>query len=112
MSRHGLLGIGARRTWVESSRPDLVGLKHALADRDLRIRVGCPPEEVTYLVIDSVERVGGFLSGQRLQLCPDLNCVVGGTGAGKSLILEGIRYALDQQVDPEVFPAIGGRCRD
>jgi PHP domain/AAA domain len=108
ISQHGLVGIGSRRTWIKASRPDLVGLKHALADPDLRIRVGSPPEAARYPIIDSVELVGGFLSGQRVELCPDLNCMVGGTGAGKSLILEAIRYALDQQVDSEAFPAIGG----
>ena len=35
-----------------------------------------------------------------------MNCILGGTGAGKSLILEAIRFALDQQVDGGVFKAI------
>lgn len=106
ISQHGLVGIGSRRTWIKASRPDLLGLKHALADPDLRIRVGSPPAEVTYPVVDNVELIGGFLNGQRVDLCPDLNCMVGGTGAGKSLVLEAIRYALDQQVDAAAFPTI------
>ncbi len=106
ISQHSVNGIGARRTWIKASRPDLVGIKHALADPALRIRLGSLPATPTYPVIESVELVGGFLSGQTVNLCPDLNCLLGGTGAGKSLILEAIRYGLDQQVDAEAFPAI------
>jgi hypothetical protein len=107
LSRHALAGIGARRTWVKASRPDLVGIRHALADPDLRIRLGTAPPAPAYPVVQSVELVGGFLGGQKVTLCPDLNCLLGGTGSGKSLVLEAVRYALDQQVDAKAFPAIG-----
>jgi hypothetical protein len=106
LSRHALAGIGVRRTWVKASRPDLMGIRHALADPDLRIRVGAAPPIAAYPVVQSVELAGGFLGGQKVSLCPDLNCLLGGTGAGKSLVLEAIRYALDQQVDARAFPAI------
>ncbi len=106
LSRHALSGIGARRTWVKASRPDLIGIRHALADSDLRIRLGTAPPVAAYPAVRSVELIGGFLSGQKVMLCPDLNCLLGGTGTGKSLVLEAIRYALDQQVDAHAFPAI------
>ena len=105
-NQHSLSGIGARRTWVKASRPDLVGIKHALADPDLRVRLGAAPPAPAHPVIHSVEIVGGFLNGQKVILCPDLNCLLGGTGTGKSLVLEAIRYALDQQVIAKDFPAI------
>ncbi|WKN61241.1 AAA family ATPase (plasmid) [Rhodococcus opacus] len=103
---HSLIGIGARRTWIKASRPDLVGLRHAFADPDLRISLHTPPVVPPYRRIESIEIVGGFLGGQKIQLSPDLNCLLGGTGAGKSLILEAVRFALDQQVDSAAFPAI------
>jgi len=106
ISRHSIAGIGARRTWIKASRPDLVGLKHALGDPQLRVQLGAPPPAVGYPMIEYIELIGGFLDRQSLALCPDLNCLLGGTGAGKSLILEAIRYALDQQVDRQAFPAI------
>jgi hypothetical protein len=106
LSRHALSGIGVRRTWVKASRPDLIGIRHALADPDLRVRLGDAPPVAEYPVVETVELVGGFLSGQKVTLCPDLNCLLGGTGVGKSLVLEAIRYALDQQVDAKAFPAI------
>ena len=105
-SCHSVAGIGARRTWIKASRPDLIGLRHAFADPDLRISLEAPPKVPPYRRIESIEIAGGFLGGLRIYLSPDLNCLLGGTGAGKSLILEAVRFALDQQVDPGGFPAI------
>jgi hypothetical protein len=105
LSAHSITAIGSRRTWVKASRPDLIGIRHALNDPDLRISLS-EPESPDYPQIDRVELVGGFLDGQVLDLCPDLNCLLGGTGAGKSLVLEAIRYALDQQCSRTSFPAI------
>lgn len=102
-SCHSLAGIGSRRTWVKAGRPDLVGLKHALADPELRVSLLAPPVAVKYPRVESVEIRGGFLDGQHMDLCPDLNCLLGGTGAGKSLTLEAIRFALTQQVDGHSF---------
>src|SRR5258708_30521884 len=97
LRRAALSGIGAGRTWVKASRPDLVVIKHALADPDLRVRLGAPPPVAAYPVVQSVELVGGFLGGQKITLGSDLNCLLGGTGVGKSLVLEAIRYALVRQ---------------
>ncbi len=105
LSCHALSGIGLRRTWIKASRPDLVGIRHALADPDLRISLEAP-QEAAYPRIESIEMIGGFLGGERIDLAPDLNCLLGGTGTGKSLILEAVRFALQQQVDPTAFAAI------
>lgn len=39
--------------------------------------------------------VGGFLDGLKLEFGPGLNTIIGGRGAGKTTILELIRYTLD-----------------
>jgi hypothetical protein len=105
ISAHSLAGIGSRRTWIKASRPDLVGIRHAMKDPDLRISL-TQPEISSYVQIERVEVTGGFLDGQAISLCPDLNCLLGGTGAGKSLVLEAIRFALEQQIDHVAFRAI------
>ncbi|MGE2718036.1 AAA family ATPase [Mycolicibacterium litorale] len=104
-SRHALSGIGARRTWIKASRPDLVGIRHALADPQLRVTL-IEPAAISYTRIEDIEFLGGFLGGQRIDFSQDLNCLLGGTGAGKSLVLEAIRFALHQQVDASTFPHI------
>jgi hypothetical protein len=105
LSTHAQSGIGARRTWIKAARPDLVGLCHAFADPDLRISL-VPPPAATHPVIEQIRISGGFLDGEQFDLSPDLNCLLGGTGAGKSLVLEALRYCLEQQVDAIAFPAI------
>lgn len=106
LSRHSVTALGRRRTWVKASRPDLCGIRYALDDPDLRIRLTDPSIGPSHASVDSVRISGGFLGGAVVDLSPDLNCLLGGTGAGKSLVLEAIRFALDQQVDGRVFGAI------
>jgi hypothetical protein len=108
---HVLAGMGQRRTWIKATRPDLIGLRHAFHDHELRVQLEEPPA-ATHPMIESVRLVGGFLDGQTIDFAPDLNCLLGGTGAGKSLALEAIRYALAQQVDARAFPAIGKEVAD
>ncbi|MFI1996315.1 AAA family ATPase [Actinoplanes sp. NPDC020271] len=104
-STHVLHGIGNRRTWIKASKPDLCGLRHALADPSLRVSL-VEPAQPTHTVIESVTVTGGFLDGQQFEFSGDLNCLLGGTGAGKSLLIELIRFALDQQTDATDFPQV------
>ncbi|MGN9889829.1 Nuclease sbcCD subunit C [Micromonospora sp. L31] len=104
-SVHVLHGVGNRRTWIKASRPDLRGLRHAMADPSLRIRL-VEPAVPEHTVIKSVTVTGGFLDGQQFEFSGDLNCLLGGTGAGKSLLIELVRFALDQQTDANDFPQV------
>lgn len=104
-SRHELSGIGSRRTWIKAGRPDLAGIRQALADPSLRVR-RTRPAEVSHTYVESLTVTGGFLDGETLEFSADLTCLVGGTGSGKSLALELIRFACDQQTDLSDFPKI------
>ncbi|WP_413320305.1 AAA family ATPase [Agrococcus sp. 1P02AA] len=107
LSRHSATGIGVRRSWIKAARPDLCGLRYALEDHELRVRLTTDPSTADpHPAIDRISVSGGFLAGTSIELSPDLNCLLGGTGAGKSLVLEAIRFALDQQVDKSVFGPI------
>lgn len=110
-SVHVLDGLGSRRTWVKAARPDLVGIRHALQDPELRVALEDPHLGTSHPQIQSITFSGGFLDGTQIHLSPDLTCLLGGTGAGKSLALEAIRYALDQQVDRQAFPHIWEEVR-
>lgn len=104
---HQLSAIGRRRTWIKASYPDLMGLRHALKDPDLRVRLE-KPEPAGHCWIKSLSVHGGFLDGQTFAFSSDLNCLLGGTGAGKSLALELLRFALDNQTSSSDF----GRVRE
>lgn len=104
--RHVLEGIGAQATHVKMGEPSLRGLQQALSDPEMRIRL--PGQEVlaTEYCLLKVEVHSAFFDHEQFLLSPDVNCLLGGTGTGKSLAIEMIRYCLDQQPDPLGFPAI------
>ena len=67
----------------------------------LNPKARCKAEAIfpaTYPRIQSVELKGGFLDGVKLDFSPNLNCVIGGRGAGKSTALLAIRAALGAQL--------------
>ncbi|MDV8077417.1 AAA family ATPase [Rhodococcus sp. IEGM 1370] len=106
ISRHSASGIGIRRTWIKAARPDLCGIRYALEDHELRVRLSDPAACAPHPTINSVAISAGFLGQTAFGFSPELNCLLGGTGAGKSLVLEALRFALDQQVDAELFKRI------
>ena len=89
---HTVSGIGSRCTWMKASYPDLIGIKHALKDPDLRVTLQEPGTGASHPPIESVTITGDFFK-RTIVLSPDLTCLLGGTGAGKSLVLESVRYA-------------------
>lgn len=54
--------------------------------------------------IRSIEVRGGFLDGVHIDLSENLNCFIGGRGAGKTTVLQFLRYALKDPQEPS-----GGR---
>ncbi len=53
------------------------------------------PPPAAFHRIKRLRVIGGFLDGTDIEFCDGLNCLIGPRGAGKSTILELIRYALD-----------------
>lgn len=80
---------------IKMSEVSIEGLRQAFLDPESRIRLnGAPlPDEHSELL--SIEWVGGFLDGITIPFNPNLNVLVGGRGAGKSAVLESLRYVLD-----------------
>ena len=64
-------------------------------DNLLTIRKLSDPK-ITHLSVNQ-----GFLKGQNISFHQGLNCIVGGKGVGKSLIIETLRFALDQGSEEE-----------
>lgn len=84
--------------WIKMSRIGIEGLRQAFLDPGSRIRLH-PKEGELELAEHSellaIEWESGFLDGARVPLNPNLNVLVGGRGAGKSTIVESLRYVLD-----------------
>lgn len=111
---HALNALGrnaahARRvTRYKMEAPSFEGLRIALEDADARVRI---EDLIPHTVprIFGVHVQGGFLADQVIQFSPNLNCIIGGRGTGKSTIFESIRCIAGDDspskvIDSEVWP--------
>lgn len=83
-------------------------LKLALQDSDARVRIeeDIPPR---IPIVRALAMDGGFLTGQGIHFSPNLNCIIGGRGTGKSTTFEAIRCLTGHAgssdvIDSEVWP--------
>jgi len=109
---HQLDEIGRRHTLLRIDEPSLHAIRQALLDPGLRIRLPAQPPRQPQAAIEGLSVSGGFLDGARLRFNPGTNCLIGGTGAGKSLTLELLRFALDQRVDRTVLGQIANETTE
>ena len=98
---NGRLPVGARPSRIKLSTVSLEALRHALLDYDSRIRLEVEEPSAHYPRLLGLAIEGGFLRGGNegepflLHLNPNLNTLIGGRGAGKSSLLEAIRFVFD-----------------
>jgi hypothetical protein len=83
-------------------------LRIALDDGGARVRIEdeIPPR---IPIIKGIRMSGGFLDGQCIHFAPNLNCIIGGRGTGKSTTFEAIRCLAGQHsetsvIDSDVWP--------
>lgn len=114
---HTLIAVGRnanrdrRITRYKMESPTFEGLRIALRSADTRVRI----EEDIPLNVPMVKGVsfeGGFLDGQAINFSPNLTCIIGGRGSGKSTAFESIcliggNPSVDVSViDSDVWPEI------
>lgn len=111
---HTLAGLGKnaqgnrRLTRIKMDSPSFNGMRIALQDADARIRLEDEiPDSVPYLL--GLKLQGGFLDGQTIHFSRNLNCIIGGRGAGKSTAFEAARIIASEPsenklIDSEVWP--------
>lgn len=97
--------LGYRHTWIKMSKPSIEALRQAFLDPISRIRqMGDNPssqEKHARIVSVSISNAA-FLHNQSFEFSPNLNCIIGGRGSGKSAILEGMRLAMGKDDDPKL----------
>src|SRR4029453_17812737 len=86
-----------RGTWcfVKMSEPTIEGLRQAFLDPESRIRLMSdaePEEHIEFLGM--WWQTEGFLRGARIRFNENMNVLIGGRGAGKSTVIESLRYVL------------------
>lgn len=84
-----------RATWLKLSAVDSAALRLALHDPRTRLLNRLPAEPQHDRILSMEVDGSGFLGGLQVRWNDDLTTLIGGRGAGKSAILETLRYALD-----------------
>ena len=102
--QHSLDGIGARCAYFKLQQVNLEGLRQCFFDPDVRIRQDFEYSDAKYPHIKSIQVKGGFLDGAFAEFHPGLNSILGGKGTGKSLLVELMRFACDQEpTNPDIL---------
>ncbi|MBU6414862.1 hypothetical protein KGQ34_01290, partial [Patescibacteria group bacterium] len=96
---HCLTSIGNGFTYFRMGELTTESLRQCFEDPDSRIVQDYETAKISseHPRIESVVITGGFLDGQRIDFNPSMNSVIGGTGTGKSLIIEFLRFAFDRK---------------
>src|SRR5699024_5930349 len=68
-------------------------LKLAVRTPETRVSLA-EPQHNSQSRLDSIRWTGGYLDGVEIAICDDLTAFIGGRGAGKSTVIESIRYAV------------------
>ncbi len=83
-------------TWFKVSSCSLESLKLAVRTPETRVSLD-DPQSKPQPRIKSVSWVGGYFDEVTVPISSDLTALIGGRGAGKSTVIESIRYALEIQ---------------
>ncbi len=81
---------------IKMTDANFEAFKQAFLDPESRIRLNHDMPEQPYSIIESIQwRGAGFFRENNLTFSQNLNVVIGGRGAGKSTLIESIRFVLD-----------------
>ena len=82
--------------WIKMAEVSIEGLRQAFLDPGSRVRLNSQERDAeSRAEMVALAWTGGFLGGTRVRLNPNLNVLVGGRGAGKSTVIESLRYVLN-----------------
>ncbi len=87
------IGKGTQSSFLKLGALSFEAVKFALVDAQQRVRFTAPKNDHSW--IKSISFSGGLLDGQKVSFSPNLNCLIGVRGSGKSAILECLRYTLE-----------------
>jgi len=82
-------------TLVKMTAVSIEGLRQGFLDWESRVKLNSDLEDTDHTEIVAIAWSGGLFDGQSVRFNRALNVLVGGRGAGKSTLIESLRYALD-----------------
>ena len=106
-AKHSIEGIGKMFTWVKLSTLSFEGLRQVFIDPEHRcinwlelkeIGLEFDPNKITYNYISGINFEGiSHMSKMDMRFSPNLNCIIGGRGTGKSTIVDTINYGIGNE---------------
>ena len=109
---HQLDGMAQRYSFLKMSERSLSGLKLALIDPEIRVRLA---DDEWPSVNDSILGMWitrGFLDTEVIRFNENVSCFIGDTGSGKSVATELLRFGLDQQARvPKIKAEVGNMLK-
>lgn len=106
---HSIEGIGKTYTWIKVSDLSFDGLRQVFIDPEHRcinwlelqnVGVDYNPNEVSFNYISGMKFKGiSHMTDMNMRFSPNLNCIVGGRGTGKSTIVDAINYGVGNEND-------------
>jgi hypothetical protein len=93
---HELSNIGTKYTWIKMDVLNFNALEQILFEPKRRIYIGETKPEITNPHITKISVTGGYYKDQELSFSPELNCIIGGRGSGKSVIIDLIRFVFSK----------------
>ena len=112
--KHSHRGLGSKYTYFKLDKNiNLNSLRQCFIDPEVRIKIE-ELEENNSTYIEEISTTGGFLDKKKVIFHKGLNSLIGGKGTGKSLIIEFLRFALqDESLSKEIqedsFSKIAGQ---
>ncbi|NFE65959.1 TrlF family AAA-like ATPase [Clostridium sporogenes] len=105
LGEHSIIGFGDSYTYVKMSEYSIEGLRQAFLDPETRITAVLKDGKTKCNNLNEVSQ--NYIAGMQIQnlkhvdklnfrLSPNLNCIIGGRGSGKSTIVEMLRLTLNR----------------
>jgi energy-coupling factor transporter ATP-binding protein EcfA2 len=79
---------------IKMSEVSVEALRQAFLDPESRVRLNTEPEPESHVEFLAISWEGGFLGDAAVRFNENLNVLIGGRGAGKSTVVESLRYVL------------------
>ena len=93
---HQLDDMGNRYSWLKMGERSLAGLKLALLDPAIRVKLMDDESPSVSNSILGMWATRGFLNGEQIRFNENVSCFIGDTGSGKSVAIELLRFGLGQ----------------
>ena len=105
---------GGRFSYMKMTEVSLDGLRQALRFPDTRIRHSAPARNLPILSGLRISGSQGVMSDLTVALSPNLTCIVGARGSGKSALVDALRYTFgyNRTLGDEIEPDLAKQVKD